>query len=347
MSQVKTSGSGRVVLKVENLRIHYATPQGDVIAVSDISFELYEGETLGLVGESGCGKSTTAYGILQLVQPPGYIVQGSIQVEGTEVLDLGEEELRKFRWTGLSLIPQGTMNSLNPTMRVKDQIIDVIEAHEGKQTDKWDVNISLPSEEEMRSAASVGCRYYPRCPHRMDKCLVEQPPLFKMEKPKHEAACYLYEKNEIAPIEPPVLVNRPISVAAAVPTNTRNRERIVAVAAIVIAFVLGVLIAGTREPETIVEIQEEIVVFTAAPAEVVSTEAPTGPEVAAPVESVVEAPDFQLSPDGGPVLGLDNRQRSRREQLKQYQDGNYVIVIGPYEGIGIEGYTVVIESIDA
>ena len=126
----------RIVLRVDNLRIHYATPQGDVIAVSDISFSLYEGETLGLVGESGCGKSTTAYGILQLVQPPGYIVHGSIQVDGTEVLNLEEEELRKFRWTGLSLIPQGAMNSLNPTMRVKDQIIDVIESHEGKQNDK-------------------------------------------------------------------------------------------------------------------------------------------------------------------------------------------------------------------
>ena len=76
-------------------------------------------------------------------------------------------------------------------------------------TDKWDVNISLPSEEEMRTAASVGCRYYPRCPHRMDKCLEEQPPLFKMDKPKHEAACYLYEEREIAPIEAPILYSKP------------------------------------------------------------------------------------------------------------------------------------------
>ena len=136
MSKQKSNGSDRVVLKVDNLRIHYETPQGDVIAVSDISFQLYEGETLGLVGESGCGKSTTAYGILQLVQPPGYIVHGSIEVDGTDVLNLSEEELRNFRWTGLALIPQGAMNSLNPTMRVKDQLIDVIEAHEGKQRDK-------------------------------------------------------------------------------------------------------------------------------------------------------------------------------------------------------------------
>jgi len=76
-------------------------------------------------------------------------------------------------------------------------------------TDKWDVNISLPSEEEMRTAASIGCRYYPRCPHRMDRCLEEQPPLFKMDKPEHEAACYLYEEREIAPIEAPILYSKP------------------------------------------------------------------------------------------------------------------------------------------
>jgi len=123
------------VLKVENLRIHYDTPKGEVIAVSDVSFELYEGETLGLVGESGCGKSTAAYGILQLVQPPGYIVHGSVNLDGIDLLGLSEDELRQYRWTKLSLIPQGAMNSLNPTMRVKDQIMDVISAHEGRQSE--------------------------------------------------------------------------------------------------------------------------------------------------------------------------------------------------------------------
>ena len=164
-------------------------------------------------------------------------------------------------------------------------------------TDKWDVNISLPSEEEMRTAASVGCRYYPRCPHRMDKCLVEQPPLFKMEKAKHEAACYLYEENEIAPIEPPMLVNQPISVAAVAAGGNRNRERIAAAVLIIIAFIVGVLIAGTREPETVVEIQEEIVVVTATPVVIEPTEAPTAAPVAAP-EVVVETPDFLLSAEG-------------------------------------------------
>ena len=158
------NGGERVVLKVEKLRIHYATPQGDVIAVSDISFNLYEGETLGLVGESGCGKSTTAYGILQLVQPPGYIVNGSIEVDGTEVLDLSEEELRKFRWTGLSLIPQGAMNSLNPTMRVKDQIIDVIESHEGKKSDKESMRARIL---ELFQNVGLPNRIYNMYPHEL------------------------------------------------------------------------------------------------------------------------------------------------------------------------------------
>ena len=132
-------------------------------------------------------------------------------------------------------------------------------------TDKWDVNISLPSEEEMRTAASIGCRYYPRCPHRMDKCLVEQPPLFKMDKPKHEAACYLYEENEIAPIEPPVLVNTPIAIAAVASSSSRNRKRLVAAVLVVIAFIVGALIALQREPETIIEtVTEEVMVVVTA-----------------------------------------------------------------------------------
>jgi ABC-type oligopeptide transport system ATPase subunit len=85
------------VMEVRNLRIHYDTPKGAVIAVAGVSFDLYEGETLGLVGESGCGKSTTAYGILQLINPPGRIVEGSIMLEGKDLLKLSEREFRKLR----------------------------------------------------------------------------------------------------------------------------------------------------------------------------------------------------------------------------------------------------------
>jgi len=121
------------VLEVRNLRVHYETPTGDVIAVAGIDFDLYDGETLGLVGESGSGKSTAAYGILKLVQPPGRIVEGEVKLEGDELVAMGDRDFRQIRWTKLSLIPQGAMNSLNPTMRVHRQITDAIEAHEGRQ----------------------------------------------------------------------------------------------------------------------------------------------------------------------------------------------------------------------
>ncbi len=133
-AKAKNWADAKPVLKVDDLRIHYETPKGAVIAVAGISFTLYEGETLGLVGESGCGKSTTAYGILQLIQPPGHIVGGEIGLEGKNLIGLSERDFRRLRWTKLALIPQGAMNSLNPTMKVHEQIADVIVTHEGRQS---------------------------------------------------------------------------------------------------------------------------------------------------------------------------------------------------------------------
>ena len=127
-----TGGSRRAVLDVNDLKVYYATPQGDVRACDGVTFTLYEGETLGLVGESGSGKSTATSGVLQLVAPPGRIAGGSVVMDGRDMLALDEEALRKTRWKTLSLIPQGAMNSLNPTMKISAQIRDVIETHEGR-----------------------------------------------------------------------------------------------------------------------------------------------------------------------------------------------------------------------
>jgi peptide/nickel transport system ATP-binding protein len=124
---------GEAVLEVRDLRVHYGTARGDVIAVNGVSFDVYRGETLGLVGESGSGKSTIAMAILRLTTPPGRIVGGEVRLEGRDVLAMSEAELRRIRWSEISLIPQGSMNSLNPVMRIRDQIIDAIEAHEGKR----------------------------------------------------------------------------------------------------------------------------------------------------------------------------------------------------------------------
>ena len=132
MTAAQNNGSD-LALEVKNLRVHYATPTGDVIACNGVSFQVYRGETLGLVGESGCGKTTAAMGILRLVQPPGRIVHGQVLLDGNDLMSLNEHELRQARWRQAALIPQGAMNSLNPVMRVKDQIADGIQTHEGKQ----------------------------------------------------------------------------------------------------------------------------------------------------------------------------------------------------------------------
>ena len=126
-------GARNHVLEVRDLRVHYATPLGDVIAVNGVNLDVYEGETLGLVGESGCGKSTLAMSILRLVQPPGRIVGGQVRILGNDLVKLSDAELRQVRWSQVALIPQGAMNSLNPVMRVKNQIAEAIETHQGKR----------------------------------------------------------------------------------------------------------------------------------------------------------------------------------------------------------------------
>ncbi len=125
-----------VVLDVRNLKVYYSTPTGDVRAVDDVSFQVYQGEILGLVGESGCGKTTTAMAILRMVQPPGRIVDGEVLLEGVDLTKVSEEELRDLRWRTLALIPQGAMNSLNPVMRISHQMAEAINTHEGRQDNK-------------------------------------------------------------------------------------------------------------------------------------------------------------------------------------------------------------------
>ena len=152
-----------VVLQVKNLRVHYATPSGDVIAVNGVNLNVYEGETLGLVGESGCGKSTLAMAILRLVQPPGRIMSGQVQVHGIDLIALSERELRQVRWSQIALVPQGAMNSLNPVMRVKDQITEAIETHQVQRSPQE------LKERILRLLAMVGLpsRVYSMYPHEL------------------------------------------------------------------------------------------------------------------------------------------------------------------------------------
>lgn len=118
------------VLDVVNLHVHYFTPRGSVIAANGVNLYVKAGEIVGLVGESGCGKTTVAMAILQMVQAPGRIVQGEILINGENIVNLPERELRRVRWKELALIPQGAMNSLNPVTRIREQMADAILAHE-------------------------------------------------------------------------------------------------------------------------------------------------------------------------------------------------------------------------
>ena len=117
------------VFRVEGLTVHYETTPGPTVAVNNVSFNLYRGEILGLVGESGCGKSTTAMAVLRLLQAPGRVVAGRAVLNGTDVLTLSESDHRAFCWRQMSLIPQGAMNALNPVMRIGSQLADAITAH--------------------------------------------------------------------------------------------------------------------------------------------------------------------------------------------------------------------------
>ncbi|MGB9578361.1 MAG: ATP-binding cassette domain-containing protein, partial [Halothiobacillaceae bacterium] len=108
------SGSNENTLEVRNLRVYYHTSRGPVKAVDGVSFNVRRGERFGLVGESGCGKSTTAMALLRLLQPPGQIESGEIWLNGVDLVRLSRDELRQVRWSQISFIPQGAMNSLNP-----------------------------------------------------------------------------------------------------------------------------------------------------------------------------------------------------------------------------------------
>jgi peptide/nickel transport system ATP-binding protein len=120
----------QTVLDVKNLQTVFFTNSGLFRAVDDLSFSVRRGETLAIVGESGCGKSVTALSIMRLVpDPPGRIVGGSVTLEGTELLGLDEDRMRAVRGNRISMIFQEPMTSLNPVMRIGDQITEAVRLH--------------------------------------------------------------------------------------------------------------------------------------------------------------------------------------------------------------------------
>lgn len=109
--------------------MHYTTRKGEVSAVDDVSFNLREGEALGLVGESGCGKTSIAISLLRLLPENARVIKGSIVLSGVDLLTLPEEEMRQYRWKRIAMVFQAAMNSLDPVYRVGDQIIEALNTH--------------------------------------------------------------------------------------------------------------------------------------------------------------------------------------------------------------------------
>jgi len=119
------------LLEVKNLKTYFKIKRGYVKAVDDISFQVEKGEAMGLAGESGCGKTTTALSILKILPPNGEIRGGKILFSGINLVEIPEEKMRKdIRWKGISIVFQGAMNALNPVYKVGDQIVEAIRLHE-------------------------------------------------------------------------------------------------------------------------------------------------------------------------------------------------------------------------
>jgi len=143
----------RNVLEVENLKLYYKVSRGLVKAVDDVSFFLRKGETLGLVGESGCGKTTTGTALMHMPTPPGYIAGGKIILDGQDIVPLQEKELRKhIRWEKITMVFQGAMNCLTPVYTIGKLMMETLQEHGvPKNTSKFSTNPKTP--QKLRNSA--------------------------------------------------------------------------------------------------------------------------------------------------------------------------------------------------
>jgi len=133
---VDTGTNDGVLASLQDLSVIYRTRLGDVSAVDGVSFDIHRGEILGLVGESGCGKSTMGRAIMRMIAPPGYISEGRIVFDGEDVMAFDQARLRDYRGRCVSMIFQDPMTSLNPVQRVDSHIVEAIQVHEPQTTVK-------------------------------------------------------------------------------------------------------------------------------------------------------------------------------------------------------------------
>jgi len=150
------------LLEVKNLHTHFLTDDGLVKAVGGISYDLHEGETLGLVGESGCGKSVSALSILRLIpNPPGKVVEGEVFFEGRDLMKVSEDEIREVRGNKIAMIFQEPMTSLNPVLTIGYQIAEPLTLHKGlSKEESWKEAGELLTKVQIPEAAAR-LRAYP------------------------------------------------------------------------------------------------------------------------------------------------------------------------------------------
>ncbi|NOY54871.1 MAG: ABC transporter ATP-binding protein [Actinobacteria bacterium] len=123
------SRTAQLVLEVDRLTMHYMVKAGEVKAVDNVSFTLAQGEALGLVGESGCGKTSVAMTLIRLLADNAKIVSGRVILAGTDIAHISDEEMRHHRWSDISMVFQGAMNAWNPVYKIGDQIWEAMELH--------------------------------------------------------------------------------------------------------------------------------------------------------------------------------------------------------------------------
>jgi peptide/nickel transport system ATP-binding protein len=151
------------LLTVENLCVDYVTGNGGYVrAVDNVDFSIEEGQSLGLAGESGCGKSTIAYSLMRLHRPPALISSGSIHLDGEDILAMPERELQMFRWNDISMVFQSAMNCLNPVVTLEKQFFEIFKYH-GITSNKKEARIKA---EELLSIVGIPAERLKDYPHQ-------------------------------------------------------------------------------------------------------------------------------------------------------------------------------------
>jgi peptide/nickel transport system ATP-binding protein len=162
--QESSTSENNTVLEVDNLQISYETRKGDVEAIQGVSFKVGEGETVGLVGESGCGKSTIAFGIVNFLGSNGKIVDGSIRFQGNELVGRSQEELKELRGDRIAMVFQDPMQALNPSLRLGEQLAEVLTCHRDiARAEAWERSIQMLKRVNMPDVENVMTHY----PHQI------------------------------------------------------------------------------------------------------------------------------------------------------------------------------------